>query len=106
MAKAKITAGNCGFHTNVEANIIKDYQVGLQIESDCVHIQKLAENLSEVNAMNEISFRRGKHIPDIIQAGIQNCTHAACPVPVGILKVVEVAAGLALPQEAKIELEA
>jgi len=106
MAKAIIDAGNCGYHTTVEANIIKDYQVGLKIDSDCKHIQKLAENLSQVDAMNEISFRRGKHIPDIIQAGIQHCTHAACPVPVGILKAVEVAAGLALPQESKIKLEA
>jgi len=106
MAKAKIDAGNCGFHTTVEAKILEGYQVGLKIVSDCKHIQKLAENLSEVDAMNEISFRRGKHIPDIIQAGIQHCTHAACPVPVGILKAVEVAAGLALPGESKIELEA
>ncbi len=106
MAKAKIDAGNCGYRTTVEATLITGYQVGLQINSDCKHIKKLAQNLSEVDALNEISFRRGTNIPDIIQAGIQHCTHAACPVPVGILKAVEVAAGLALPGESKIEIEA
>jgi len=105
MAKAKIDAGNCGYHTTVEALASAEYQVDIKIESDCKHIQKLAENLTEVDALNEISFRKGKHIPEIIQAGINHCTHAACPVPVGILKAVEVAAGLALPQDATIELE-
>jgi len=103
MAKAKIDAGNCGFHTVVEAEAGDDYKVTLKIESDCKHIQKLAEDLKEVNAFNEISFRRGS--PEILAKGTQYCNHASCPVPVGIIKTVEVAAGLALPQIAKIEVE-
>jgi hypothetical protein len=103
MAKANIEAGNCGFHTMVEAEMGDEYQVTLKIESDCKHIQQLAEDLKEVNALNEISFRRGS--PEILAKGAQYCTHASCPVPVGIIKTVEVAAGLALPQIAKIEVE-
>ena len=103
MAKSNIEAGNCGFHTTVEAEVGEDYQVILKIESDCKHIQKLAEDLKEVNALNEISFRRGS--PEILAKGAQYCTHASCPVPVGIIKTVEVAAGLALPQIVKIEVE-
>jgi len=103
MAKANIEAGNCGFHTTVEAEVGDEYQVTLKSESDCKHIQKLAEDLKEVNALNEISFRRGS--PEILAKGAQYCTHASCPVPVGIIKTVEVAAGLALPQIAKIEVE-
>ncbi len=103
MAKANIEAGICGFHTVVEAEAGDDYQVQLKIESDCKHIQKLAADLKEVNAFNEISFRRGS--PEILAKGAQYCTHASCPVPVGIIKTVEVAAGLALPQIAKIEVE-
>jgi len=103
MAKANIEAGNCGFHTTVEAEVGDEYQVTLKIESYCKHIQQLAEDLKEVNALNEISFRRGS--PEILAKGAQYCTHASCPVPVGIIKTVEVAAGLALPQIAKIEVE-
>ncbi len=103
MAKAKIEAGICGHQANVEATLKDKYVVALKIESDCKHIQKLAENLTEVNALNEISFRRGS--PEILQKGAEFCTHASCPVPVGIIKTVEVAAGLALPQVAKIEVE-
>jgi len=105
MAKAKIEAGNCGFTTHVEAEADPDdqYNVKLKIESNCQHIQKLAADLKEVNALGELSFRRGS--PVILEKGAQYCTHASCPVPVGIIKAVEVAAGLALPQIAKIEVE-
>jgi hypothetical protein len=103
MAKATIKAGNCGYSAVVEATKVEDYQIALQIESDCPHIQKLAENLNEVNALNEISFRRGD--PEILAKGAQFCTHASCPVPVGIIKTVEVTAGLALPQTASIVVE-
>jgi hypothetical protein len=103
MSKATIQAGICGFTTLVEANADAKYQVSLDIHSDCKHIQKLAENLKEVNALKEISFRRS--MPETLQKGAEFCTHTSCPVPVGILKAMEVAAGLALPQEAKIVVE-
>ncbi len=103
MAKAKIDAGICGEHTTVTADLIEDYRVALKIESSCKHIQKLADNLKEVNALNEISARR--NIPETLSKGMEYCTHAACPVPVGIIKAIEVAAGLALPKDAKIEVE-
>ncbi len=103
MAKATIHAGNCGYVTVVEANHQGKYVVQLTINSDCKHIQKLANELTEVQALNEISFRRGS--PEILEKGGQFCTHTACPVPVGIIKAVEVATGLALPQTATIELE-
>lgn len=103
MAKALIEAGNCGYHAEVEAVMGHNYQVSLKIESDCPHIQKLAAELTEVNALTEISFRRGN--PEILTKGAQYCNHASCPVPVGIIKAVEVAAKLALPQTARIVVE-
>lgn len=103
MAKARIEAGICGHYAEVEAEADSNYQVKIKIESSCQHIQKLAENLSEVNALKEISSRRGT--PEILSKGMEYCTHAACPVPVGIIKTVEVAAGLALPQTATIVIE-
>ena len=103
MAKAKIEAGICGYTANVEATAKDKYDIQLKIESDCRHIQKLADNFKEVNALTEISFRKG--MPETLQKGAEYCTHAACPVPVGIIKAIEVEAGLALPKTAKIEVE-
>jgi hypothetical protein len=36
--------------------------------------------------------------------GAKYCTHAACPVPVGIIKAVEVEMGMALPMDVIIKI--
>ncbi len=101
MATADIFAGNCGYSTQVEAKL--DGKVcHLTITSECSAIRKLAEDLTEVNPHQEISSRRAT--PKTLEAGLKYCTHAACPVPVGIIKAVEVEARLALPQEVTIKL--
>ena len=42
--------------------------------------------------------------PRIWQLAAKHRLHAACPVPVGILKAIEVEAGLALPADVSIAL--
>jgi hypothetical protein len=101
MAKAEIFAGNCGFNTTVEATTMEDV-VQIKMQSDCAAIMKMAAELTEVNPYKEISSRRA--VPATLQAGLKYCTHAACPVPVGIIKAVEVEAGLALPMDATIKV--
>jgi hypothetical protein len=101
MAKAEIFAGVCGFTTQVEAKQMED-GVQLAIQSECDAIQRMAAELTQVNPYKEISSRRA--VPATLQAGIKHCTHAACPVPVGIIKAVEVAANLALPVDATIKV--
>lgn len=101
MATAEIFAGNCGYTTRVEAQM-NGRVCQLSITSDCSAIRKLAEDLKEVNPIQEISSRRA--IPKTLEAGLKYCTHAACPVPAGIIKAVEVEAKLALPQDVTIKL--
>ena len=101
MAQAEIFAGICGFKTVVTASM-DDTVVNLEIESDCPAIQKLAENLKQVEPYKEISSRRGT--PRSLEMGAKYCTHAACPVPVGIIKAIEIEAGLALPTDVSIKL--
>lgn len=42
--------------------------------------------------------------PKTLEMGSKHCYHTACPVPVGIIKAIEIEAGLALPKDAAIEL--
>ena len=101
MTKAEINPGNCRHITTVEARMDGDL-CGLTITSECPAIQRLAQELKPVNPYKEISFRRA--MPEILQKGAQYCTHAACPVPVGIIKAVEIEAKLALPTDVTIKL--
>jgi hypothetical protein len=101
LSKAEIFSGICGFSTVVEASM--DGEVcNLGIESDCAAIQRLAQELTQVNPLQEISFRRST--PQALQMGAKYCPHAACPVPVGIIKAVEVEAKLALPADVTIKV--
>jgi len=101
MAKAEIFAGNCGMNTTVEATM--DGKVcKLSVSSECEAIRKMAEEINEVNPYQEISFKRA--MPKIHEAGYKHCYHAACPVPVGIIKAVEIEARLALPTDVTIKL--
>ena len=43
-------------------------------------------------------------IKSTLKLGAKHCAHAACPVPVGILKAIEVEAGLALPADVIIKI--
>jgi len=101
MAKAKIFSGICGFNTEVEATM-QGSTCNLDITSECKAIQRMAEDLKQVGPYQEISFKRGT--PLIYEKGVEYCTHASCPVPVGIIKAVEIAAGLALPKDVNIKL--
>ena len=101
MARSEINAGICGFKTEVETRM-EGPKCLIQIKSDCAEIQRMAEELNEVDPFGEISFRDDG--PLTLKLGVKHCAHAACPVPVGIIKAIEVEAGLALPADVTIKV--
>lgn len=101
MASAVIHAGVCGFQTRVNA-VMRGEVCELSIQSDCPAIQQMAVELTQVEPFQEISYRR--KMPLTLQAAVKFCPHSACPVPVGIIKAIEVEAGLALPADVSIKI--
>ena len=101
MTKAEINAGICGFKTVVNARMNGGH-CDISITSDCSAIRRLAEVLTRVDPYREFTFR--DEGPETYQLAAEYCSHAACPVPVGIIKVVELASGMALPGEVSITL--
>jgi hypothetical protein len=101
MAKADIFSGICGFTTNVETTLEGD-TCKVAIDSQCKSIQKLAAELKEVDPYREFTYRR--NMPLTLEMAAKFCAHAACPVAVGIIKAVEIEAGLALPKDVTIKL--
>lgn len=102
MTRAEIAAGICGFTTVVEARLAGDNECELAIQSACESIQQLAEVLKRVSPLQEISYRQGG--PQVFRLAARYCRHPSCPVPVGIIKAIEVEAGLALPADTLIRL--
>lgn len=101
MAKSEVNAGVCGFKTIIETRLEGD-TCKVEIQSECAAIQRMAQELTEVNPYQEISFRR--KMPLTMEMAVKYCSHAACPVPVGIIKAVEVEANLALPVDVTIKV--
>lgn len=101
--QAEILGGACQFKTLVRAGCTDGQQVMLEIESDCPRVQRLAAELKELDAFDEL-LRRPliETTPARLAAAFK--LHAACPVPIGVLKAAEVAAGLALPAPCSVEL--
>ena len=102
MAKAEIDAGICGFHTTCIATKNEDGTIHLSVQSGCKAVLKLAEQFENVDPMKEVFWR--KTVPPLLQAAPQCLSHPACPVPSGILKAIEVAAGFALPKDVSIRV--
>ena len=75
----------------------------VSVRSECKAIQRLASELAHVDPLREFTHWGEGPLPLAMAA--RYCSHAACPVPVGIIKAVEVAAGLALPADVSIKLE-
>ena len=104
---AHIHAGVCGFQTSVAAESPDDQNVTLTIETDCEKIGALADALAgkEIDAYQEIARGSDGVVLTTTREKLIGCC-AACAVPVGIFKCVQVAARVALPKDVAISLSA
>lgn len=102
MAQVKVHPGICGFPAHITATADEDLQVDVQIHSDCPAIQAMEVDLKGLDAYAEVLSGWGTST--VNKSAAQHCHHAACPVPAGILKAIEVAAQLALPQDVVMQV--
>jgi len=102
VAIVEVVPGICGFRARIVSTADELCNVTLEITSDCQHIRQLAERLTRVSALEDL----GSAITDTTTYRVAaSCkTHTACPVPAGILKAIEVAAGMALPADVQISI--
>jgi hypothetical protein len=95
MAKVEIAAGVCGFVSTVEVTSDGD-SATVSVVSECELVRRLADAVREVDVIGAVAGNA------VYTSARQAHMHAACPVPCGIVKAVEVAANLALPRDVAI----
>jgi hypothetical protein len=88
--------------TTIKSSVDDMYNVQLEINSTCPHIQQMAAAVPQVSALAEI--RKPMTESAIYLAASAAKCHTACPVPSAIIKAVEVAAGLALPKDVQFTI--
>lgn len=102
--RVEVTAGICGFTTVIVAGSENGMTVNLDIQSDCPKIQKYAQDLTKIDAMDEILRKPMVETQPALLAR-DHGLHATCLVPIGVLRAVEAAASLALPGSCSIGME-
>ena len=103
MAVVTVTPGNCGFKARVEARADKEGNVRVSVQSKCPRVRDYAAAISALSATCAAGWKCAEFF--VYQPAAQANLHPACPVPVAVLKALEVASGLALPQDVVIHFE-
>jgi hypothetical protein len=101
---AEVSPGACGLASRIVASSPDGARIVLEIESDCPKVQAYAAQVTELDAFEELlSVPVGQTSPVLLAA--EHKLHTTCLLPLAVLKAAEAAAGLALPQNACVELE-
>lgn len=97
--EVEVTSGICGFKTRIRARKGEGKKVHLVLDSDCEMVSSMQDDVAELDMM--AAFVRFLDNP-VYRSASRRLKHVACPVPSGILKALEVEAGLCLPKNAGI----
>jgi hypothetical protein len=102
MTKVLIQPGACGMPVTVEVVKKGKKTFAVTITSECTMAEKLGTEIPELSLMD--AFKRLLDNP-VYTKGATCLRHVSCPVPSGILKALEVEAGLSVPKDSCIHFE-
>ena len=101
-----VDAGICGFRTRIHADSDDSQNVTFKMASGCEKARKFGEALVAKGAVDgyaEIGAGADGVVLSTARARLTGCC-AACAVPVGAFKAMQVAAGVALPKDVTLKI--
>jgi len=100
--KVIVKAGICGFTTTIEVTTTNKRRLSVKINSDCDLVNSLGKAIKELEQWEALKPKE----QSMVYLSASKCSlHSGCLVPCAIIKATEVAAGLALPQDASIHFD-
>jgi hypothetical protein len=102
MIVVDVDPGICGLRSRVKVFSDDMQHAAIEIESDCPDIRDLAAEIKQVDGYSEVFGKVGQS--SIYELARKHCKHAACPVPMAIVKGVEAAIGAALPGDVSVKI--
>ena len=105
-ALVQVDAGICGLKSRIHADSEDTQNVTFRIASACEKIRVFGEALTAkgpVDGYAEIGAGADGVVLTTAREGLKGCC-AACAVPVGAFKAMQVAAGVALPKDVIIKI--
>ena len=102
LTKVIVNPGVCGFPATIEVIKTGKRQFALKIKTECDKLSALSRQVQTIDFMQ--AFQPAAQ-SDLYRAAAECTLHAACAIPVAIIKALEVEAGLALPRDVAIHFE-
>jgi len=103
MTKLFVEAGICGRTATIEVIGLPGHRAAVTVTSDCEMVNKMGEGLKEINWLS-LWKRRGNGY-SAYKAALRSIRDITCPIPVAVLKAIEVEAGIALPKDVAFSFE-
>ena len=102
MTRALVDPGICGKTVTIEVVKAGRRRVRVKVTTDCEKVTRLGESLLELDQWEALK----PQVDSQVYKCASECRlHGACPVPMAILKAIEVEAGLALPRPVLVQFE-
>lgn len=105
-ALVAVDGGICGFQTQIHAGSDDSQNVTFKIASGCEKARKFGEALAAkgpVDGYEELGAGADGVILGTARENLKGCC-AACAVPIGTFKAMQVAAGVALPRDVTLKI--
>lgn len=102
-----VDGGICGFQTRIHADSDDLQNVTFRIASGCEKAREFGEAMiakGPVDGYAEIGSGSDGVVLSTARESLKGCC-AACAVPIGTFKAMQVAAGVALPKDVHIEIK-
>jgi hypothetical protein len=100
MTKVIIRSGACGYTVAVTAEKGQGGKIAISLDTECGMVKKM---LADISVLDRFAPLAGLLSNPVYQSATKHLKHGACLVPSGILKAIEVEAGLNVPKDAAIE---
>ena len=102
MVRVRITPGNCGFQSRIHVERMENTRFKVGIETECPQVLGLAGLIPEITLRDALSPVTAS---PLMEKAAASGLHVSCPIPLGIVKAIEVEAELALPTDVGIHFE-
>ena len=102
MATVRIMPGNCNFQSRIHVDQIGKTRFKVKIETECEQVSRLAGLIHEILLRDVLSPLTQS---PLLEKAAASGLHVSCPIPLGIIKAIEVEAELALPTDVGIYFE-
>ncbi len=100
MTGINVKPGICGFETAIYVSKHSRNNVKIEIKTQCEFVQEFAKQVRQISWKDALT-RIDQSI--IYKEAAKTIKHTACPIPMVVLKAIEVEIGVALPENITIE---